>query len=116
MVTDIERQINSRNTAETLLALGQTMKQADFVWIMGADSFANLHQWHHWTDIAEALPLAFLARPGYSIRALGGRAALRYAASASRPARLPSLSRKSHRPGFSSPCHCGPKAPRRFET
>jgi len=57
------------------------MKQADFVWIMGADSLASLHKWHHWTDIVEALPLASLARPGYSIRALGSRAALRYAAS-----------------------------------
>jgi nicotinate-nucleotide adenylyltransferase len=79
VVTDIEEQVNSRNTAETLSALGQTMKQANFIWIMGADSFANLHKWHNWIDIAHALPLAFLARPGYSIRALSGRASLRYA-------------------------------------
>ena len=79
VVTDIEEQVNSRNTAQTLLALSQTMNRANFIWIMGADSFANLHKWHNWTDIAEALPLAFLARPGYSIRALSGRAALRYA-------------------------------------
>ena len=79
VVTDIEEQVNSRNTAETLSALSQTMKRANFIWIMGADSFANLHRWHNWTDIAEALPLAFLARPGYSIRALSGRASLRYA-------------------------------------
>ena len=79
VVTDIEKQVNSRNTAETLRDLGQTMKRANFIWIMGADSFANLHKWHNWIDIAEALPLAFLARPGYSIRALSGRAALRYA-------------------------------------
>jgi nicotinate-nucleotide adenylyltransferase len=81
VVTDLERQANAHNTAETLLALNQTMKQANFIWIMGADSLANLHNWHNWTDIVEALPLASLARPGYSIRALGGRAALRYAAS-----------------------------------
>ena len=74
VVTDLERQANAHNTAETLLALNQTMKQAHFIWIMGADSLANLHNWHHWTDIVEALPLASLARPGYSIRALGGRA------------------------------------------
>jgi nicotinate-nucleotide adenylyltransferase len=80
VVTDLERQANSHNTAETLLALKGAMKQAHFIWIMGADSFANLHRWHNWTDIAEALPLAFLARPGYSIRALHGRAAIRYAA------------------------------------
>jgi nicotinate-nucleotide adenylyltransferase len=79
VVTDIEHQIDSHNTAQTLQALGHTMNQANFVWIMGADSFANLHRWHNWTDIPDALPLAFLARPGYSVRALSGRAALRYA-------------------------------------
>lgn len=80
VVTDVERQINSRNTAETLRALDRTMKQANFIWIMGADSFANLHHWHHWADIPETLPLAFLARPGYSVRALSGHAAQRYSA------------------------------------
>ena len=45
---------------------------------MGADSFANLHRWHDWLEIAETLPLAVLARPGYSLRALGGPAATRF--------------------------------------
>jgi nicotinate-nucleotide adenylyltransferase len=79
IVTDLEHQITSKNTAQTLAALGNTFKQAKFVWIMGADSFANLHHWHHWQDIAQTLPLAVLARPGYSIRALRGTAALRHA-------------------------------------
>jgi nicotinate-nucleotide adenylyltransferase len=55
------------------------MKRGRFVWIMGADSFADLHRWNNWTFIAETIPLAFLARPGYSIRALKSPAALRYA-------------------------------------
>jgi nicotinate-nucleotide adenylyltransferase len=80
VVTDLERQARAHNTAETLGALSGQLKRASFIWIMGADSFANLHRWHHWTDIAAALPLAFLARPGYSIRALNSRAAIRYAA------------------------------------
>ncbi len=79
IITDFESQLHSRNTAETLAALKGAMSQAHFVWIMGADSFADIHRWHNWTDIVEALPLAILARPGYSIRALNGRAALRYA-------------------------------------
>jgi nicotinate-nucleotide adenylyltransferase len=78
LVSDIERQIDSRNTAETLRALIPAFERGKFVWIMGADSFANLHHWHDWTDIAETLPLAFLARPGYSIRAFNGVAAHRY--------------------------------------
>ena len=79
IVTDIEKQIGSQNTAQTLAAMAPVLRRANFVWIMGADSFANLHHWHNWTKIAEALPLAFLARPGYSIRALGSVAAHRYA-------------------------------------
>jgi nicotinate-nucleotide adenylyltransferase len=78
VVTDLERQITARYTADTLLKLEGSMRRGRFVWIMGADSLATLHQWHHWTEIAESLPLAVLARPGYSLRALGSYAALRY--------------------------------------
>ncbi len=79
VVSDIEQQNHSRYTAETLAALQGVFRQAHFVWIMGADSLASLNRWHHWYDIAESLPLAVLARPGYSIRALQSEAALRLA-------------------------------------
>jgi nicotinate-nucleotide adenylyltransferase len=81
IVSDLEKQIGSRTTAETLDRLAPVLRRAKFIWIMGADSFANLHKWNDWIDIPETLPLAFLARPGYSIRALSGRAAIRYAQS-----------------------------------
>jgi nicotinate-nucleotide adenylyltransferase len=77
-VTDLEKQIRSHNTAQTLAALQQAMAHAHFVWIMGADSFGDLDRWHDWTRIMETLPIAVLARPGYSVRALGGQAANRY--------------------------------------
>ena len=78
VVSNLEQQIDSKNTAETLHALTGPLHQAHFVWIMGADSFANLHHWHHWQDIMQTLPIAVLARPGYSIRALNSQAALRH--------------------------------------
>ncbi len=78
VVTDIEKQMGSRTTAETLRGLAPLFRRAHFVWIMGADSFANLHRWHDWLEIPQALPLAVLARPGYSLRALGGPAATRF--------------------------------------
>jgi nicotinate-nucleotide adenylyltransferase len=81
VVTDLEQQIGSRTTAETLDRLAPALRRAKFVWIMGADSLANLYNWNDWTEIPETLPLAVLARPGYSIRALSGRAAIRYAQS-----------------------------------
>jgi nicotinate-nucleotide adenylyltransferase len=78
VVTDIEKQIGSRTSAETLRALSPLFARGHFVWIMGADSFANLHRWHDWLEIPSALPLAVLARPGFSLRALGGPAATRF--------------------------------------
>ena len=78
VVTDIEIQMGSRTTAQTLRGLAPILKRGRFVWIMGADSFANLHRWNDWREIPETLPLAILARPGYSLRALGGEAANRY--------------------------------------
>jgi nicotinate-nucleotide adenylyltransferase len=78
IVSDVEKQIGSRTTAETLRGLKPLFNRGHFVWIMGADSFANLHRWHDWLEIAETLPLAVLARPGYSLRALGGPAATRF--------------------------------------
>lgn len=79
IVTDIEKQMASRTTAETLRGLRPLFSRAHFVWIMGADSFASLHRWHDWLEIPETLPLAVLARPGISLRALGGPAATRFA-------------------------------------
>ena len=79
IVTDIEKQMGTRTTAETLRGLRPLLRRGHFVWIMGADSFANLHRWHDWLEIVETLPLAVLARPGFSLRALGGPAATRFA-------------------------------------
>jgi nicotinate-nucleotide adenylyltransferase len=91
VVTDIERQMRSRYTADTLEQLTRYGRTARFVWIMGADSLKDLHHWHHWLDIIDEMALAVLARPGYSIRALGSKAAVRLArkrSSGDRPASI----------------------------
>jgi nicotinate-nucleotide adenylyltransferase len=80
IVSNIEREFGTRTTAALLKKLAPEIRRGHFVWIMGADSFADLHRWNNWTSIVETMPLAFLARPGYSIRALNSPAALRYAA------------------------------------
>lgn len=80
IVSDLEREFGTTTTASLLRKLAPAMAKGHFVWIMGADSFADLHRWNDWTSIVRTVPLAFLARPGYSIRALKGPAALRYGA------------------------------------
>jgi nicotinate-nucleotide adenylyltransferase len=80
VVTDFEKQMGTRYTEETLECLKALSGDTQFVWIMGADSLGQLHRWHHWLDIVDSMPLAVLARPGYSIKALRGVAATRFAA------------------------------------
>jgi nicotinate-nucleotide adenylyltransferase len=78
VVTDIEQQMKTRYTEETLERLKARSGDTKFVWIMGADSLGQLCRWHHWLDIVDMVPLAVLARPGYSIKALRGVAATRF--------------------------------------
>ena len=77
IVTDLEKQIGTRFSAQTIAALTRFSK-AKFIWIMGADSLANFHHWREWVAIAEHVNIAVLARPGYSIHALDSKAALRF--------------------------------------
>jgi nicotinate-nucleotide adenylyltransferase len=79
VVSDVEKQMQTKYTEQTLETLKQLAPDAQFVWIMGADSLASLHRWHHWLDIVDMVPMAVLARPGYSIKALRGVAATRFA-------------------------------------
>lgn len=79
VVTDFEKQMGTRYSAETLERLKAISGDTQFVWIMGADSLGQLHRWHHWLDIVDKVPVAVLARPGYSIKALRSVAATRFA-------------------------------------
>lgn len=78
VVSEFEKQAGTHTTAETIEALAPALRRGCFVWIMGADSFADLHRWNDWLDIPASLPLAVLARPGYSVRALSSQAAIRF--------------------------------------
>lgn len=72
-----EAGLGTRYTADTLDALKARFPKARFAWIMGGDSLAGFHRWRHWRHIAASMPLAVVARPGFTTRALGGVAARR---------------------------------------
>jgi nicotinate-nucleotide adenylyltransferase len=74
-VTGLEAKLGTRTTAQTFEALRPMFELGQFVWIMGADSFAGLHKWNEWREIPATLPLAVFARPGWSLKALGSPAA-----------------------------------------
>lgn len=77
--SDLESQLGTRYTVDTLAALQQAFPRTRFVWLMGADNLIQLPRWARWQDIAARVPIAVWGRPTYSMRAMLGKAAQRYA-------------------------------------
>ena len=80
-VIDIESELGTRYTIDTLAALKRRFADVKFIWLMGSD---NLKNFRRWPEIFESVPVAIVVRPGYSLAALHAMAAQRFAA-----ARLP---------------------------
>ncbi|MDW3223041.1 MAG: nicotinate-nucleotide adenylyltransferase [Paracoccaceae bacterium] len=80
-ITDIEARLGTRYTAQTLKALQSMYPGVRFVWLMGADNLAQLHQWQDWRQIMCSVPIGVLARPGDRISARMSPAARQFAAS-----------------------------------
>ena len=66
--------MGTRYTADTLESLRRRYPDIRFIWLMGEDNLAQFHQWKRWRDIARTMPIAVLARPGYSGAARGSAA------------------------------------------
>lgn len=81
LVSDIERQLGTRFTADTLAALRARYPGTEFVWLMGADNFGQIHRWHRWQAIFETMPVAVFDRPPYRFKVLWGPAASVFAQS-----------------------------------
>ncbi len=77
-VTDIEAQLGTRYTGQTLEALFSLYPGVRFVWLMGADNLAGFHHWQRWDWIMQSLPIGVLARPGQRISARTAKAAQIY--------------------------------------
>lgn len=77
--SDFESRTNTRFTADTIAKLQMSFPTVDFVWLMGADNLIQLPRWQRWDEIAARVPIAVFGRPAYSVRAMVGKAAQRYA-------------------------------------
>jgi nicotinate-nucleotide adenylyltransferase len=78
-ITDIEAQLGTVYTAQTLQRLKALYPAQNFIWLMGADNLAQFHLWQDWQSIMETTPVGVLARPGDRISARRSLAAQRYA-------------------------------------
>lgn len=63
-VSDLEVQLGTRYSYDTLRALLPRVQGGEFIWLIGADNLRHFHRWGHWDEIARMLPIAVIARPG----------------------------------------------------
>ncbi len=73
-VSTVEAKLGTRYTVDLLEKLPRLYPKKRFVWIMGADNLGGFHRWKRWRDIARAVPIAVVARPGYDGGALASPA------------------------------------------
>ena len=78
LVRNLEAELGTRYTAETLKQLQALHPATHFVWIMGADNMLQLPEWRQWRRIICTVPIAIFDRPHYFLRANSGKAAGAY--------------------------------------
>ena len=64
-VKDFEARVGTIYTVDTVAALLGHYPRHDFIWLMGADTVTQFHQWKQWRRLAAMVPIAVLPRPGY---------------------------------------------------
>ena len=89
-VTDLEADLGTSYTYETIHYLVQRCPGVQFVWIMGADNLRHFHRWQRWRDIAKLVPIAVVDRLGPSLYSAAG-----VAGNALAWARIPETAAKS---------------------
>jgi len=72
--TAIEKTMKTRYTIDTLRAILRRYPRQKFIWLMGADNLRNFHHWRQWREIARQIPIAVVARPGYTDDAIASPA------------------------------------------
>jgi nicotinate-nucleotide adenylyltransferase len=73
-VTDLEAELGTTYTYETVSYLVRRCHGVHFVWIMGADNLRSFHRWQRWRGIAELVPIAVIDRLGPSLYATASAA------------------------------------------
>ena len=63
LVTDIEKDLNTIRTFDTVTVLKEKFPRTDFVWLAGTDIANEFHRWYRWRDLTRMIPFAFIGRP-----------------------------------------------------
>lgn len=77
-VTGIESDLGTSYTIDTIARLKQRFSDLHFVWIMGSDNLAIFHRWRKWPELAQAVPIAVIRRPGTALAPLASKLVQRF--------------------------------------
>ena len=75
VVKDLEANLKSNFTVDTLSKILDLFSKNAFIWIMGADNLLQITQWKDWLKIFDIIPIAVFARPPYNREILRSDAA-----------------------------------------
>lgn len=78
IVCNLEQQLGTRFTAQTLRRLTTLFPRTRFVWMMGADNLIQIPRWQRWQQIFKLCDVAVYRRPPYAVGVLRGKAAQRF--------------------------------------
>jgi nicotinate-nucleotide adenylyltransferase len=79
LVSDLEAQLGTQFTVDTMKLLTRRFPQAHFVWVMGTDNLVQLPRWRDWQKLFALAPIAVVARPGSTASARSSHVARRFA-------------------------------------
>lgn len=63
IATDIETQINTAYSYQTVQALRKRFPKTQFTWIAGMDNARIFHRWDKWQSLLKSIPFIFFNRP-----------------------------------------------------
>lgn len=79
IVMDIERELGTHYSIDTLKALQRRFPGLSFVWLMGSDNLQIFRRWRNWAELVERVPIAVIQRPGTVLAALSAKPMQRFA-------------------------------------
>jgi nicotinate-nucleotide adenylyltransferase len=63
IVTDLERQLGTARSLDTIRGIKHHFPLTRFVWLSGMDIALTIHHWHRWQEILQEVATAHVARP-----------------------------------------------------
>jgi len=62
IVSDLERDMGTQITYDSIKALKQKYPHTHFAWISGMDNALSLHKWNHWRELLDEICMVHLTR------------------------------------------------------